>query len=78
VPVAWAGSSRPPADSGLPPAAMQQDLGYTFDAEVETPLLGSGGGVIARVAVTLRQARSDADSAPHTESFDVTGVVESP
>lgn len=72
VPVAWAGSTRP-ADGDLPPAAMQQDLGYLFDAEVETPLLGSGGGVIARVAVTLRQARSDDDSAPHAESFAVTG-----
>ena len=73
VPVAWGSSARPPADSELPAAAMQQDLGYAFDAEVETPLLGSGGGVIARVAVTLRQASSDTDPAPHTESFAVTG-----
>lgn len=68
TPLAW-GSTALSGESGLPPTAQQQDLGYGFDAEVEEPLIGSGGGVIARVAVRLRP---DPDTSPLVEVFDVT------
>lgn len=68
VPLAW-GSTARVTGAGLPPAARQQDLGYAFDAELEQPLLGSGGGVIARVAVRLLP---DPGTSPLVERFDVT------
>lgn len=68
LPLSWGSTARATA-AGLPPAARQQDLGYAFDAELEQPLLGSGGGVIARVEVRLRP---DPGTSPLVERFDVT------
>ena len=68
VPLAW-GSTGQPREAGLRPSVRQQDLGYAFDAEIEQPLLGSGGGVIARVTVRLRP---DPDTSPLVEVFDVS------
>jgi hypothetical protein len=67
APLSWGSTGRPTA-TGLPDQARVQDLGYRFDAEVEQPLLGSGGGVIADVAVTLRGAENGQVRA---ESFDI-------
>jgi hypothetical protein len=67
APSSW-GSTTRPAPGELPSQARGQVLAYHFDAEVEQPLLGSGGGVIADVAVTLRAAEA---GQTRTESFDI-------
>ena len=67
APLAWGRTTRPPAGE-LTAQARGQELAYLFDAEVEQPLLTSGGGVIADVAVTLHAAENGQTS---TESFDI-------
>ncbi len=66
APVTWGSTTR--LAVGMPDQSRGQELGYAFDAEVEQPLLTSGGGVIADVAVTLRAAE---DGQTRTESFDI-------
>ena len=67
APLSWGSTTRPPSGE-LTAQARSQDLAYLFDAEVEQPLLTSGGGVIADVAVTLRAAEK---GQTRTESFDI-------
>jgi hypothetical protein len=67
APLSWGHTTRPPAGE-LTPQARGQELAYLFDAEVEQPLLTSGGGVIADVAVTLHAAEN---GQTRTESFDI-------
>ncbi len=67
APRSW-GSAARPADAALPDVARAQELTYLFDAEIEQPVLTSGGGVIADVAVTLRAAEN---GQTRTETFDI-------
>lgn len=69
APLSWSTTAR--LATGMPAQARSQQLGYVFDAEVEQPLLTSGGGVIADVSVTLRAAEN---GQTRTESFDVVGT----
>jgi len=69
APLSWGRTQT--LSSGMPDEARSQELGYVFDAEVEQPLLTSGGGVIADVAVTLRAAENDKT---RTETFDIVGT----
>jgi hypothetical protein len=69
APVSWGPTARLSDD--MPDEARSQELGYLFDAEVEQPLLASGGGVIADVAVTLRAAEN---AQTRTETFDIVGT----
>jgi len=63
-PRSW-GVARPGRPGELPSqGARVQHLTYRFDAETEQPLLGSGGGVISRVAV-----RAAVDGG--AETFDI-------
>ncbi len=48
-----------------------QLLTYRFDAEIEQPLLTSGGGVISDVAVT---ARADENGRTRTEQFHIVST----
>lgn len=52
APRAWAAATRPDPTAGLPNTARVQLVTYRFDAEIEQPLLTSGGGVITDVSVT--------------------------
>jgi hypothetical protein len=51
-----------------------QTVGFHFDAELEDPVLTSGGGVISTVEVTGRLTQDDLDTGPFdgVEEFDVT------
>lgn len=54
VPLSWgAASAVKLGDSNAGPEAHVRLVGYRFDAELEEPVLPSGGGVIARVAIDL-------------------------
>jgi hypothetical protein len=55
--------------------ARTRRLVYRFDAEIEQPLLTTGGGVIARVAV---RAPFERDGAGVEETFDVTAPPPEP
>ncbi len=67
APLSWGAADRP-AVSPLPTGARVQQLTFRVDAEVEQPLLPTGGGVISDVAVTLRAAEN---AVTRTETFDV-------
>jgi hypothetical protein len=67
VPTGWGSAGEAPS-GGLPAKTRVQVLRYRFDAEVEQPLLGTGGGVIRDVAAT---AHADENGITHTETFHI-------
>lgn len=67
TPLSWGHTTRPPAGE-LTDGARDQELAYRFDAEVEQPVLTSGGGVIATVSVTLHAAENGQTK---TETLDI-------
>ena len=67
TPTAW-GSGATATTPGVPAKIRVQLLRYRFDAEVEQPLLGAGGGVIRDVAAT---AHADENGTTHTETFHI-------
>jgi hypothetical protein len=67
APLSWGAAGRTDG-APLPDDVRVQDLTFRVDAEVEQPLLPTGGGVISKVAVALR---AEENGVIHHESFDV-------
>ena len=67
TPTGWGSAGKAPSGE-LPAKTRVQVLRYRFDAEVEQPLLGTGGGVIRDVAATAHAAEN---GVTHTETFHI-------
>lgn len=71
TPTGWGSAGKAPSGE-LPAKTRVQVLRYRFDAEVEQPLLGTGGGVIRDVAATTHTtANGDNSTVSHTETFHI-------
>lgn len=61
TPTSWGAITPADPDAG-PAGARTQRLGFGFDAELEEPVLTSGGGVISTVEVVVRSGGVDLES----------------
>jgi hypothetical protein len=71
VPTGWGSAGKAPSGD-VPAKTRVQVLRYRFDAEVEQPLLGTGGGVIRDVEATAHtEAHGTSPTDSHTETFHI-------
>jgi hypothetical protein len=67
VPTGWGSAGKAPSGD-VPAKTRVQVLRYRFDAEIEQPLLGTGGGVIRDIEAT---AHAEENSTTRTETFHI-------